>query len=395
MNNNLDDIDILDDDLPGNDKRYKQKLKKDVRLVYDSDSSEEDYEKTQEQQTDKDGDDSNDDMFASDDGDKLAKNNTKNNESDILNPIERDEFDDVDERYTLKSSHNGEGEDNEEHNSDDSYDSQESIGYFNDRENSGNHHSSIVPTKSKMIPKIEPFDLQEEEKDGKFDEDGIYIRNDNSDGEGKEEVWMTMKKSDIKQAKEAQLARERMDRQKKLQSSGEQAPTDELLSKLIDLLEPSDTPMETLAKFAPRKISRNLKRAQIKDESEQRRRRIVIELTELCDKLINDKGMSDIYDLSREELMRKYYLETNIDLRKSSRGIKRAREEPSDEETDYGAKIWEFKWIGQDDVNGPYSEYEMYHWSNSYFEDNVIVRKVGESQFKPIDTVTFNVDIFL
>ena len=51
---------------------------------------------------------------------------------------------------------------------------------------------------------------------------------------------------------------------------------------------------------------------------------------------------------------------------------------------DYGEKIWEFRWIGDEDedkvINGPYSSYEMNHWKETYFENKVEVRKIGETK---------------
>lgn len=81
------------------------------------------------------------------------------------------------------------------------------------------------------------------------------------------------------------------------------------------------------------------------------------------------------------------------------RGLKRSREESDDEDDensqinniDYGEKIWEFRWIGDENedkvINGPYSSYEMNHWKETYFENKVEVRKIGETKFQNIEYI--------
>lgn len=76
------------------------------------------------------------------------------------------------------------------------------------------------------------------------------------------------------------------------------------------------------------------------------------------------------------------------------RGLKRSREESDDEDDensqinniDYGEKIWEFRWIGDENedkvINGPYSSYEMNHWKETYFENKVEVRKLVKQNSK-------------
>lgn len=257
-----------------------------------------------------------------------------------------------------------------------------------------NVESAAHLAKNKLAPKIEAFDLHEEADVGNFDENGNFIRNNYDDDDDNQDEWMDLKKSDIERAKKAQLERNRLDKERRMKESADEfIPINRILSDLIELLEPVETPMEALTRFSPPRKSRSKKKVH-NIEKDQERKKMVIRLTDLCDKLINKKGVVDAYELAREELMRRYKQETGNDYNQESRGQKRTREdyEDNNENDDYGDRIWEFKWNGQDEIHGPYSEFEMYHWSKDYFQDSVVVRKIGETGFKPIINVDFDLN---
>ncbi|CUM45885.1 uncharacterized protein AC631_03669 [Debaryomyces fabryi] len=394
--------DMLNDDLPGNNARYKLKHRNEVRLNYDSDSSLEDYRNEDKQITDNKGEESNDDMFASDeDNDEGVGDNEKDkiDDSETIGNLqhtetfEKDQFDDpVNEDYKLNPIYESDDDNEDNEDSNNGEYNKTKIDYYTNIEHLHNAESAAHP-KHKLAPKIEAFDLIEEAEEGKFDESGNFVRNTSDNDNDKNEEWMDLKKSDIKRAKKAQLERNRLDRERRMkESTDEFIPIAKLLSDLIELLEPVETPMEALTRFSPPKKSRSRKKDHKNNENDQERKKTVIRLTEICDQLINKKGIINTYELTREELMRKYTQETGTDYKQGSRGKKRTREDDEDNSKDayYGDKIWEFKWNGQDEIHGPFSEFEMYHWSKDYFQNNVVVRKINEKNFKSVINVNFD-----
>ncbi|KAK6456841.1 uncharacterized protein RJT20DRAFT_34865 [Scheffersomyces xylosifermentans] len=405
--------DEVEEDVLGNNKRYKQRHRNDLRLNYDSDSSVEDYKKQNDAIESKNGissdskkqsDDEDDDMFASDndeeegmDGDDVPKNatstNTKKNDTQFLDIEEFSRQEGIgkyDEERQLGLSASQSGEDDEEDEDDPDLD------YYNNIENLD---SDAIKRKNKKDPKMEAFDLRDEADEGRFDKDGNFIRQEEDDLTDAEEEWLNdYKKSDVKNAKKAQEMRERIEEKKLMDKSNDIMPIHELLTGLIDLLEVAETPMEALARLAPRKKNKKLSKNGIDSDAEKLRKETVIKITDFCDKLINDKYLNDTYDLSKEELMRIYKQETGVEFQQHARGLKRSRddEDPEDieqdtlkKDIDYGEKIWEFKWVGEEEVNGPYSSYEMEHWKETYFNNNVEVRKTGTSEFFPVDSIKF------
>lgn len=392
----------LNDDLPGNNSRYKLKHRNDIRLNYDSDSSLEDYRNQDKQINDNEKDEeSNDDMFASDDEmnedgkkDEITYTETMGNVQHT-ETFEKDQFDDpVNEDYKLNPIYESEddNEGNEESNNGEY--NKRKIDYYTNIEHLDNAEN-VAHSKNKLAPIIEAFDLLEEAEEGRFDANGNFIRNTHDSDDDKKEEWMDLKTSDIKKAKKAQLERNRLDKERRMnESASEFTPIAKLLSDLIELLEPVETPMEALARLSPPKKSKSKKKDCKCIENNQERKKMVIQITELCDQLINKKGIINTYELTKEELMRKYTQETDNDYKQGSRGQKRTREDDEDNTKDdyYGDKIWEFKWNGQDEIHGPYSEFEMYHWSKDYFQNNVVVRKIGEEDFKSITNVNFDLN---
>lgn len=258
--------------------------------------------------------------------------------------------------------------------------------YYNDIES----FDGSAP-RQKQDLQLEAFDLREEAESGTFDKDLNYTRREGDSEEDEEEDWMSVKGSEIKKAKDAQQMRESKATSKTTRS------LQILLLSLIHLLEPAETPMEALGRLNPRS-----KKNKSDDPAEIKRKKIVYELSGLCDELLNDQGMGQIYEASREELMRAYKRETGHDYvaiitEEETKGKKRTLEEMDPETEDgertkienYGEPIWEFKWEGEDSINGPYSSYEMNYWVDSYFENRVEVRRLGEDTFRHVSEVTF------
>lgn len=242
--------------------------------------------------------------------------------------------------------------------------------------------------------RMEAFNLREEVETGSFDKDMNYIKRKNSDDENEEDSWL--KGIDIAEIKKARKAQKKRDENnaRRLEHLGS---TEELLENLIRLVEPAETPMEALVRLNPKKSKKSEK-----IEDSQKRKQIVFSITENCETLKNGKGLYEVYDMSREELMRFYQSQAGKEF--WPRGTKRDRDElESDNAThntkesnedqldnEYGEKLWEYRWLdSKDEIMGLYSTYEMKYWKETYFNDAVEVRLSGENEFRPIREVEF------
>ncbi|KAG7661619.1 uncharacterized protein J8A68_004888 [[Candida] subhashii] len=393
-----EEVDVL-----GNDRRYRQRHRNDLRLNYDSDSSSPESEKEEEEDNNpvvekteevQDGDD--DDMFSEEPAtDKVNGNGVQvaEDEEDEDDMFASDD-DEPKEESKNQDQLGSEGEQDiipqvqEIQPNEDDSEEEVDVQYYNNPEEFQPGQTS----KAKKGPKIEAFNVEEETEEGHFDAEGNYIRDRKDQPITGDDLWLNdFKKSDIKKAELAQREREQRETEKLLSKNTNMVPTEALLTQLIELLEPAETPMEALARLNPKRSRKKAK----SDITTQKQ--VISQITNQCSVLMNDKYIVDVYDLTREELMRKYKQETGTEYSKSK---KRPREDSEDNEDDntkgdiinseeYGDKIWEFKWHGDDNINGPYSEYEMKHWKETYFEDRVDVRKVGETEFQNVREIDF------
>lgn len=392
----MDEDEIYVDDIPGNSRRQKQRRRNELRLNYNSDSEEEVEQENDEdvkEPTDKlkevdvnENDGSDDDMFASDkeedeEEEKLEDTSKANTEVPIknLNELDMDQFEKEEGIDDYIQSEEG-GSDVDDNDPD-------KIKYFTNIEEMDNIDDSIQVKKGNWKPKIEAFNLREEAEDGTFDLEGNYTRKEPQSDD--EDHWLdSTKRSDIENARKSQLEREKLAKiKKKAQIS---MSTTELIEQLIPILEPAETPLELLARLAP-KQSRRKRNLSKHEHSSSNNASVILMVTEVVEALISDKAVSDAYDLSREEYLRMYKNETGVEYKIVTKKRPRESSDNEDEnnEDDYGTKIWEFKWNGQEEINGPYSEYEMKYWKESYFENSVQVRKIGEELFQDVANVEF------
>ncbi|EGV61698.1 hypothetical protein CANTEDRAFT_135637 [Yamadazyma tenuis ATCC 10573] len=317
----------LEETVLGGSRRRRDKLKKSIRDEYSSDSSDSDQEPSKSPPT-QDQQDSDSDMFASENDEKDSENPpTKKPKSPKKMDMSKFELE-----VGIDGIHEEEG--------------------------------------SEADIEIEAFDLRQEEEEGYFDDDGNFVRHQELEDAQDIDDWVNADKEQIRKAKQAQ---EKHLATKTLTSITQ--TTAELLENLIGVLEPDETPMEALVRLAPAKRRRGKKNHNETNEDKHKKQLI----------LKNQRS----YEKAREELMRLYRRETGEDF-KFNRGIKRPIDEV-EQEDDFGDKIWEFKWDDSDEINGPYSEYEMGFWKNTYFENKVVVRRVGDMDFVHVSEVDFSV----
>lgn len=236
--------------------------------------------------------------------------------------------------------------------------------------------------KKTHAPKLDAFNMRNENDEGRFDEQGNYVRKA-ADADAIHDIWMEgISKKDMKKAGEAHERREAERRRRALEDD---AKSDgEILASLIPLLQPSETILEALArlnktkKVKPKWHTKHKKsrsdhtgslEAKEDDPQEEERTRAINTITEAADLLLA-RGQTDVYDSERELLMRQYQRMTGelwVD-----------GEQPS---PTLGSTSWEYRWSDArdgGDIHGPYDNGAMKTWNDAgYFGDGVEFRQIG------------------
>lgn len=391
------DHDEFIEDLPGN-KRQKRSQAQAVQLGYDSDSEDNNHSDLdesshdeKEQQEEDNNNVSDDDMFASDKEEEAPDVKKRGFDMD---QFEKDQgLGKYDEDLNLNTAAP------EDQQVPDAAEAQELIDYYNNVEDFDEDQKHLRRPKQELT--MEAFNLREEAENGEFDKDMNYVRKATSDDEADEDFWMSnIKNSDIENARKAQLNQQAAAINKHKTES-----TEKLLFDLITILEPAETPMEALARLAPKKTRRKAKNKQeVTLEDEQTRKQTVFTLTECCTQLLNGKGVSQIYDMTREEVMRLYKRETGDqfqdkrqkrtieDVEESEQVQQQQVQQEHQEHQEQQEQGWEYRWLDEEggEWHGPHTAYEMAYWKDNYFDNNVEVRQVGHLQSQHVSVTQFD-----
>ncbi|KAK0334756.1 hypothetical protein LTR91_015890 [Friedmanniomyces endolithicus] len=254
--------------------------------------------------------------------------------------------------------------------------------------------------KKKHAPKLDAFNLKQEEEEGRFDESGNFVRKA-MDPDAGDDSWLDgLSKKDMKRAREAQEKRDSERRLKDLEDDA--TTTTELLARLIALLETGETALEALQRLqkgqkvkvkevkVPKWKQKKMKDrmdvdepaangnggAEHRDPVEEARKRAVEAITGAADALYS-REQHDVYDAEREVLMRQYKRETGENWRPTVLGAA----------DDDGAQ-WEYRWSdARDGVerHGPYDGKTMEAWREAgYFGEGVEYRRVGHAEWERI-----------
>jgi len=247
--------------------------------------------------------------------------------------------------------------------------------------------------KKEHAPKLDAFNMKNEQEEGKFDAQGNFVRKA-ADPDAVHDSWLDgVSKKDMKKAKEAADKRDEELRQKRIEDDS--VLTSDVLKTLIPYLERGETVLEALARLGRAKEKKKPRWQQNKnrrkgedamdvdmeksseDPAETRRREAVEAITGAADQLLTH-GQTEIYDAERELLMRQYSRETGEDW----------VDAPKDEEAEENAdglrqmKQWEYRWTDARDggqANGPYDGPMMLSWNDAgYFGDGVEFREAGK-----------------
>ncbi|KAM0247365.1 hypothetical protein ACHAQJ_009873 [Trichoderma viride] len=246
-------------------------------------------------------------------------------------------------------------------------------------------------------PKVEAFNLSEEMEEGRFDQEGNYVRKAN-DTDAVHDSWLEgLSKKEMKKAAAAHEKREAEARERRIQEDS--VLVSELLATLIRRLEKTETPLEALARLGkdktkPKKIPKwKLKKMNKGTEAMETDQEGAIDpkqaeikqaidaITDAADKLLS-RGQDEIYDQERELLVREYRRETGEDwVEPEAKTEAQPAAVAEDASVPASGTMWEFRWTdGRDNAakQGPFDGPTMKAWQDAgYFGQGVEFRVAG------------------
>ena len=238
--------------------------------------------------------------------------------------------------------------------------------------------------KKTHAPKLDAFNMKNEQEEGRFDDQGNYVRKA-ADADAVHDTWLEgVSKKDMKKAKEAADKREEERRMRAIEEDS--IPTGNVLKTLIPFLNRGETILEALARLGKGKEKRSKWPSKNKNQKKQngsnmdtemgeedlaeaKRRSDIEAITGAADLLLT-RGQPEVYDAEREVLVRQYKKETGEDW---------AEPKPSNGGYSGTTKTWEYRWADARDggeTHGPYDGPTMVAWNNAgYFGEGVEFRR--------------------
>lgn len=244
-------------------------------------------------------------------------------------------------------------------------------------------------SKKKHAPKLDAFNMKNEQEEGRFDESGNFVRNA-ADPFALHDQWLEdSKKGDIKKAKEAHDRRMEEDREREMKE--ELTPTSDYLATAIKHTQPGETILEALQRYGTGKKNqkarwkKNVSRSTevpmdvdaAEDPIEAQRKEAVEALTGAANEL--SSRMDDIDNIFNEEhglFVRLYRRETGQEWKAVG---------TTTTTIDAGQGDWQYRWEDARDggeTHGPYDTATMAAWQEAgYFGEGVLFKKVGTEEW--------------
>ena len=242
--------------------------------------------------------------------------------------------------------------------------------------------------KKTHAPKLDAFNMRNENEEGRFDDQGNYVRRA-ADPDAVHDTWLEgLSKKDMKKAKEA--ADKRDEERRKRNAEDDAILTSDALKRLIPMLERGETVLEALARIGKGKDrktkwqnkNRNRKKQEDpaedvdmgeEDTAETRRKEAVEAITAAADLLLT-RGQPEVYDAERELLVRQYRKESGEEWTEPDSGDNGVEDEAE-------AKRWEYRWPDGGEIHGPYEEPMMRQWNEAgYFGEGVEFRRIPDGK---------------
>ncbi|CAN8103839.1 unnamed protein product [Discula destructiva] len=254
----------------------------------------------------------------------------------------------------------------------------------------------------KNAPKIDAFNMKDEQQEGAFDEAGNFIRKA-VDPDAVHDRWLEgVSKKEMKRAAEAHEKREAEKR--RLRKEDDAVATEDLLKRLILSIDKGETPIEALARLGKgrtkeKKVPKwkrkkqekeqgdgeNMDMDQVKEPEDPVQAKIkegIDAITEAADKLLG-REFSDVYETEREKLIRDWQTETGERWAEPPA----LRENPAESTAASSGKMWQYRWIDGrdgDNIQGPYDGPTMKAWQDAGYFDGVEFRAIGEDDWNRI-----------
>lgn len=250
----------------------------------------------------------------------------------------------------------------------------------------------------KHAPKIDAFNMRDEQEEGAFDESGNFIRKA-VDADAVHDRWLEgISKKEMKKAAAAHEKRE--SELRKQQRANDSVLTGDLFKELIIRLEPGETALDALARLRKGQAKSKAKKIpkwkqkktknngdaggdamdvdaekEPEDPRQVKIREAINDIADAADKLMQ-RDYPNIYDTERERLIREYRNETG-------EAWVEPPEPDAEEASGTGAtKMWEFRWTDGRDAaakQGPFDGPTMKAWQDAgYFGEGVEFRPEGE-----------------
>lgn len=256
----------------------------------------------------------------------------------------------------------------------------------------------------KNAPKIDAFNMKNEQQEGAFDEAGNFIRKA-VDPDAVHDRWLEgVSKKEMKKAAEAHEKREA--ERRRLRKEDDALATEDLLKRLIMSLEKGETPIEALARLGKgrakeKKVPKwKLKKQEKKhgdgesmdvdqhneaeDSAQVKIKEGIDAITEAADKLLG-REFTDVYETEREKLIRDWQTEAGERWDEPHTVAEKASEAVTSSSS--SGKMWQYRWIDGrdgDNIQGPYDGPTMKAWQDAGYFDGVEFRGVGEDDWDRI-----------
>lgn len=254
----------------------------------------------------------------------------------------------------------------------------------------------------KNAPKIDAFNMKNEQQEGAFDEAGNFIRKA-VDPDAVHDRWLEgVSKKEMKRAAEAHEKREAEKRRQRKEDDA--VATEDLLKRLILGLDKGETPIEALARLGKgrakeKKVPKwKLKKQEKKHGNEEamhvdqpkeaeepaqaKIKQEIDAITEAADRLLG-REFTDVYETEREKLIRDWQTEAG-ERWEEPRAV---QEKAAEATTSSNRKMWQYRWIDGrdgDNIQGPYDGPTMKAWQDAGYFDGVEFRAVGEDDWERI-----------
>lgn len=352
----------------------------DLYKGYDSDSSQEGDSKKPKKKKKKVNED--DDMFGDE---EPQQENTKDDDDDLdaWGKLKRKQ-----PKFVNYKAFQGQEFQGEERDIEDEEESVPSTPRASDDEEIIDEEVGLAGSK-KHAPKIEKFNLRQEQAEGVFTDDGGYVRMA-ADPRAHQDNWMEgLTKGQIRRAAEG------MERQRQREMEAERREAEEMsiaatdrLALLIRNLKPRETPLEALArlnqgkkKWQPsqkwKKSKMQVDQETVSEEETGKVKEQIENITASADKMLA-LGNLNVYSTPRERLVMMYQEDTG----------ERFREDPA-QQSETGK--WEYKWPGTGEVYSDFSSEDMKGWkAGGFFGDGVLCRRAGsQDEWKSSVDISF------